>query len=119
MLALNVLDRVPRADAFLASLISLLAPGGKLVLSLPLPHKHINTTPSALPTTDDALPVTGDTWEAAADAVCRHLERSGLRVLRVARAPYLSQGASAFGMHESTPPFVLDAAVIVCAKQAR
>ena len=114
--ALNVLDRVPRADAFLQSLISLLAPGGKLVLSIPLPHKHINTEYAEEQTKGDALPLRGATWEDAADDVCRHLERSGLRVQRLARTPYLSQGLSALGGAGPGRPFALDAAIFVCTR---
>lgn len=114
VLALNVLDRVPRAETFLRSLISLLAPDGKLVLSIPLPHKHINTEYAEQQREDDALPFPGETWEAAAGNVCRYLEGSGLRVVRVARAPYLSQGMSVLGTEKR--PFVLDAAIIVCVR---
>ncbi|EOD12192.1 hypothetical protein EMIHUDRAFT_196571 [Emiliania huxleyi CCMP1516] len=83
--ALNVLDRVPDVDAFLAALSSLLAPGGRLV-------------------------------EAAGEA-CIALERSGLRVLRLVRAPYLSQGLSLLGT--ANRPFVLDDAVFVCKRAER
>ena len=114
--ALNVLDRVPRADLFLQSLTSLLAPGGKLVLSIPLPLKHINTEYAGEQTAGDALPVQGATWEAAADDVCRHLESRGLRVQRLARAPYLSQGLSFLGGAPGRP-FALDAAIFVCTKR--
>ena len=86
------------------------------VLSIPLPHKHINTEYAEEQTKGDALPLRGATWEDAADDVCRHLERSGLRVQRLARTPYLSQGLSALGGAGPGRPFALDAAIFVCTR---
>ena len=58
-----------------------------------------------------------ETWEEAAGEACIALERSGLRVLRLVRAPYLSQGLSLLGT--ANRPFVLDDAVFVCKRAER
>jgi hypothetical protein len=105
---------VPAADAFLDGLLSLLAPDGRLVVALPLPHANVATR-------HGALPLTATTWEAAADETCAFLERKGLRVLRLVRAPYLSQGVRRSAGVVGGPdghPFVLDGAVFVCERSA-
>jgi len=127
--ALNVLDRVPDVDAFLAALSSLLAPGGRLVVALPLPLRHAVSHHAAInapaPAGEAAgaprdvvpLPIRASSWEEAAGEACIALERSGLRVLRLVRAPYLSQGLSLLGT--ANRPFVLDDAVFVCKRAER
>ncbi len=102
--ALNVLDRVDHSRAYLSALVSLLLPGGRLVIALPLPYCAKPWEPEragdgslvdwaqqhALPRADD-LAVD---WENAAAQVGASLADAGLVVERVVRAPYLCQGWS-------------------------
>lgn len=107
--ALNVLDRVDDGEAFLRSLTDMVKPGGLLVVSLPLPFCALSWLPAAGPSLDRPLRVEGETWEEAAANVTPALESSGLKVLRLVRAPYLCQGWRFFG----EPLYCLDGAVFV------
>ena len=100
--ALNLLDRVERSDDFLDDLIALTRPGGTLVIALPLPYMSLPWTSLGKSMTvadrDDWNAVHGlslrgpnENWEEAALAVIDLLERHGLEVKHIARAPYLAQ----------------------------
>ena len=113
--ALNLLDRVENSAAFLEHLIAAVAPGGVLVIGLPLPYfakqwaPHSDTCAESW-AQSHALPLgENTTWDEATASVVQVLEARGLRVSKVVRAPYLSQ--------ESWPvriPFhALDGAVFV------
>jgi SAM-dependent methyltransferase len=123
VLALNILDRVSSSEKFLDALISLLHPGGRLIIALPLPYFAMpwegNSEPRQAWAECHALPLehcdehhAGSNWEAAARAVGAALERAGLQVQRVVRAPYLCQGWRRGGEQEGL--FILDDAVFVC-----
>ena len=100
--ALNVLDRVDHSRAYLSALSSLLLPGGRLVIALPLPYCAKPWEPGRTGAAtladwaqDNALPQGVDLaqdWEDAAAQVSVSLAQSGLVVERVVRAPYLCQG---------------------------
>ena len=122
--ALNILDRVPESDAFLTNLVALTAPGGLLVVALPLPYcpkpwsdadvrrddgETWSQKNSLSLHIDPALSRTS--WEHEASAIIERLKCSGLRVERLVRAPYLCQGG--WG---ASGPLVLDGAVFVARK---
>ena len=107
--ALNVVDRVADAPGFVRGLLDATAPGGALVIALPLPHyarawraeeEEERATADGGAAGDDGawarrhgLAIRGDTWEAAAASAADALRReTGLPIARLARAPYISQG---------------------------
>jgi hypothetical protein len=105
---LNVLDRTARPLSLLRSLLTHLSERGRLLVSLPLPplpHVHVaggTVAPS------ERLPSVAIDWESATRELSQRLfEPLGLRVERLARAPYLSRGDSYASL------YVLDAAVWV------
>ena len=113
-----MLDRVDNSRAFLGSLVSLLKPGGRLVVALPLPYcaklwteggqSDSRTAWAAA----NALPESpGENWEESACLVAAALGEAGLVVERVVRAPYLCQGWE--DKNEETL-YCLDDAVFVC-----
>jgi len=110
MLCLNVLDRCLRPRSLLRHLGAGLEPGGRLLVSVPLPlrpHVHIGRH-TVDP--DEPLPAAAPSWEAGAVSVADEvLAAEGLEVLRLSRAPYLSWGDTERRLHQ------LDAALFVCA----
>ncbi len=103
---LNVLDRCDRPRSLLRAGLGPLAPGGQLLVSVPLPARPHVDVGSHTVDPDEPLGGHGEAWEEAlVDLVESTLEPAGLAVARVARAPYLSLGAQ--GLH------ALDAALIV------
>jgi SAM-dependent methyltransferase len=105
----NVLDRTPRPLSLLRSLVAHLMPEGQLLLSMPLPvsaHVHVaGGTTSAR----ERLPAAARSWEAAVGELSELLlEPVGLRVERIARAPYLSRGDPARDL------YTLDAGLWLC-----
>lgn len=107
--AFNVLDRTARPLTLLRSLIE--HSSSLVLLSMPLParpHVHVKGGTRA---PDERLPSFADDWETAARELSeRMLEPAGLRVLRLARAPYLSRGDTQARM------YVLDDAIWVCSR---
>ena len=105
---LDVLDRCDRPRSLLKAAAGLLAPDGRLLVSLPLPVRpHFDAGGH---TVDPDEPITGrgERWEEAlVDLIDGTIEPAGLEVRRIARAPYLSLGASGLT--------ALDAALLVCA----
>jgi len=106
---LNVLDRAPRPLTLLERARALVAPGGRLVVAVPLPlspHVHVaggTVDPEELLPTDDATE-----WEPAVTSlVSRVLAPLALHVERLARAPYLSRGDA------DTARYALDDAILV------
>lgn len=103
---LDVLDRCDRPRSLLRASARLLAPGGRLIVSVPLPVRpHVDVGGR---TVDPDEPITGRgaSWEdALVDLIEGTIEPLGLDVERIARAPYLSLGRV---LH------VLDAGVLVC-----
>jgi SAM-dependent methyltransferase len=108
----NVLDRTARPLSLLRNLVAHLLPGGRLLLSIPLPvsaHVHVaGGTTSA----HERLPDAARSWEAAvAELTEQLLEPAELSVERIARAPYLSRGDPAQDL------YVLDVAIWVCRRR--
>jgi SAM-dependent methyltransferase len=108
--AFNVLDRTARPLTLLRSLKA--HSSGLLLLSMPLParpHVHVKggtTSPS------ERLPSFANDWETAARELSeRMLEPAGLKVERLARAPYLSRGDT------QAPMYALDDAIWVCSQE--
>jgi SAM-dependent methyltransferase len=107
--AFNVLDRTVAPVSLLRSLVSHTHPGGRLLLSIPLPaapHVHVKGGTAA---PRERLPSVAPDWETAARELTeRLLLPAGLRVTRLSRLPYLSRGDAA------CPLYVLDSALWVC-----
>jgi len=96
---LNVLDRAPRPLTLLERARALVAPGGRLVVAVPLPlspHVHVaggTVDPEELLPTDDATE-----WEpAVASLVARVFAPLALHVERLARAVSEPRGCGLFG----------------------
>ncbi len=105
---LNVLDRAARPRTLLAAARDHLAPGGRLLLSVPLPARPHVDVGGATVDPDEPLGGDGETWEEALGSLVATCVRpAGLEVTRLARAPYLSRGSRARPLHR------LDAALVV------
>jgi SAM-dependent methyltransferase len=108
---LNVLDRTARPRRMLRRLVELLEPGGRLVLALALPYRPFYYVGSDTPEPLERLACAEPAWETAVSSLVEHeLEPLGLRMLRLARAPYLSFGDTARNLYE------LDDALLVLEK---
>jgi SAM-dependent methyltransferase len=109
---LDVLDRCDRPRSLLRAAGERLAPGGRLLVSVPLPVRAHVDVGGVTVDADEPLRGHGDSWEEAlVDLLEGTLEPCGVEVLRLARAPYLSRGSTAAPLH------VLDAAVVVGARR--
>lgn len=108
---LNVLDRTPRPLSLLAALAAHLKPGGRLLISLPLPiSAHVHVAGGTI-AAQERLPAQARAFEEAARELSERLfAPRGLRVERFTRLPYLSRG----DLH--APYYVLDAGVWVLAR---
>lgn len=106
---LNVLDRCARPRTLLANLVGALAPGGRLIVSIPLPYDPMHYAgPRPLHPVEE-LPLGKGTWEEQATLLVeRVLWPLGLELESLSRAPYLSEGDRHATFYE------LDAAVVVC-----
>jgi SAM-dependent methyltransferase len=108
---LNVLDRTARPRRMLRRLVELLEPGGRLLLALVLPYRPFYYLGSDTPEPLERLACAAPTWELAVSQLVEHeLEPLGLRVLTLARAPYLSFGDTARSLYQ------LDDALLVLEK---
>lgn len=104
---LNVLDRSERPRTLLRAALGRLEPDGVCILSVPLPARPHFDLGRRTVEPDELLGGRGPDFEAAlVDLVKETLEPCGLRVTRLARAPYLSRGLRG-ALHE------LDVAVVV------
>jgi len=105
---LNVLDRTPRPRALLAALRAHLAPGGQLVIALPLPlSPHVHVAGGTI-SAEERLPITARGFEQAARQLTDALfAPAGLVPRSFSRVPYLSRGDA------GAPFYVLDAGVWV------
>lgn len=111
---LNVIDRCARPATLLARLTALVAPGGHLVLSTPLPFDPFVYRGGRTTDPEERLAVAGKRFEAAlASLVANVVEPAGLSVVRFTRAPYLSRGDERRALYQ------LDDAVLVCRRVAR
>ena len=108
ILWLNVLDRCSHPRTLLGRLRSLLAPGGKLVVAVPLPLAPHVQRGGLTVDPEESLPDASVSWELGACSVAEVLEQAGLRIERLSRAPYLTRGDAQAALH------VLDDAIFVC-----
>jgi SAM-dependent methyltransferase len=106
---LNVLDRCARPRTMLRAALDVLAPGGCLVVAMPLPYDPCWYDGPRTCDPVERLPLRATAWEPAAEELARHLEDHGGRVVAMTRAPYLSGG------DRREPLYVLDAVVMVLA----
>lgn len=105
---LNVLDRCARPLTLLHHVVGALAPGGRLILSMPLPYSPVWFAGPRPAAPKERLPLGKGSWERqAALLVERVLEPAGLRLEVLSRAPYLSEGDRHYDFYE------LDAVVVV------
>lgn len=125
VMMLNLLDCVEDGAAMLKAAREVLAPGGVLVVSLPLPLCQMwesgdpRPTPLFVGTGEEEVRWAagawcrqgGKKWESDAADLLRWLEREGWRPLTLSRAPYLFCGARA-GM----PFHTLDTSLVVCGR---
>jgi hypothetical protein len=93
----------------LRAALEALAPGGTLVVSMPLPYDPCWYDGPRTREPLERLPLRALDWESAVVELATHLEDHGGRVLCLTRAPYLSGG----DRHE--PLYVLDAVIMVFA----
>jgi len=93
----------------LRAALDVLAPGGTLVVSMPLPYDPCWYDGPRTRDPLERLPLRAERWESAAGELAAHLEDHGGQVVAMTRAPYLSGG----DRHE--PLYVLDAAIVVLA----
>jgi SAM-dependent methyltransferase len=108
---LNVLDRTAHPRRMLHRLVELLEPDGRLIIALALPYRPFYYVGSDTPEPLERLACAEPTWEAALSSLVeRELEPLGLRVLRLARVPYLSFGDTARGHYQ------LDDALLILEK---
>jgi hypothetical protein len=105
--AFNVLDRTAQPLTLLEALRA--HASARVIVSMPLParpHVHVKGGTRA---PDERLPSYANDWETAARELSeRMFEPAGLRIERLARAPYLSRGDT------QAPMYVLDDALWVC-----
>jgi SAM-dependent methyltransferase len=109
---LNVLDRSARPLTLLERLRDLLAPGGRLLMAVPLPlAPHVHVGPVTLEP-DERLPLDDRSFEHAARTLTElTLEPLGLEVCSLSRAPYLCRGSA------KRPVVVLDDSVFVLCRR--
>ena len=106
---LNVIDRCARPRTLLANLVDALAPGGRLIVSVPLPYRPLHYAGPRVAEPEERLPLGRGAWEEQATLLVeRVLQPLGLELEALSRAPYLSEG------DRHTPFYELDAAIVVC-----
>jgi SAM-dependent methyltransferase len=110
---LNVLDRCSHPMSLLRQLNTGLRPGGRLIVSLPLPLSPFVYRGPLVADPEETLPCDAPTFEQGAAALVEQvLGPLGLEVEAWSRTPYLSGGDA----HQAA--YVLDAAVVVCRPDA-
>jgi SAM-dependent methyltransferase len=107
----NVIDRTTHPLTLLERVPSLLAEGGRVVLSVPMPLRPaVYVGPAALDP-EELLPVGTRDFESGVTALhSRVLRPRGYRVTALSRAPYLCRGDA------RSPVLVLDDAIFVLAR---
>jgi len=107
---LNVLDRTRYPSTLLDRALGLLAPGGLLIVAVPLPLSPTAFVGAASVDPEEPLPeARGEGFEAAVNALWDGLfAPRALRLECLTRVPYLSGGG------RSRPVYVLDDALFVC-----
>lgn len=111
--ALNVIDRTARPYTLIERMRDRLAPGGRLVLAVPLPlSPHVHVGRSTVDP-DELLPIDRRSFEHAATTLVETgLAPLGLELVAMTRVPYLSRGDRA------VPVYVLDDCVLVLRRAA-
>ena len=106
---LNVIDRTSHPHTLLEHARALAAPGGRVIVAVPLPlDPCVHVGPTTVDP-DEPLPLDHRSWEAAAGTLAEELLAAlGLEVTALARTPYLSRGDVAHPIH------TLDDAIFVC-----
>ncbi len=105
---LNVLDRCARPLSLLHHVVDALTPGGRLIVSMPLPYSPIWFAGPRPTDPKERLPLGKGSWEAQAGLLVeRVLGPAGLELEVLSRAPYLSEGDRHVAFYE------LDAVVAV------
>jgi len=106
---LNVLDRCPRPKSLLEAARAALAPGGRLVIAVPLPFNAFFYDGPASRDQKERLELSGPGWERSAVALVeKTLEPLGFEVETISRVPYLSRGDSQQEL------YVLDDVLVMC-----
>lgn len=107
---LNVIDRVTHPRTLVRNAMAALQPGGRLVLSVPLPVRpHVDRGGGTVAQEEPLPRASGDGFEAQVNALAeRFLRPLDLEILALSRVPYLSTGDT------HAPYYALDAAVLVC-----
>lgn len=109
-IALNVIDRTARPFALFRRLLELTKTGGFVVCAVPSPIRpHVHVGPLTMPPEESLPGQNATTWEAAVTELAeKFFPACGLRVVRLARVPYLCRGSA------DAPVGALDDAVFVC-----
>jgi SAM-dependent methyltransferase len=109
---LNVLDRCPRPVTLLEELAGAVAPGGWLIVAMPLPYRPIYFDGPSVLEPSEPLRCAAEGWEEGARSLVEHvLLPLGLEVSSVSRVPYLSGGDIERAFYE------LDDVVVLCRKR--
>lgn len=109
---LNVIDRVSYPKTLISRLRDALEERGQLVIAVPLPLRpHVDRGRATVAQEQPLPPSDGHNFESdAASLVERFIRPLGLRVTRMARAPYLCQGDA------YKPLYALDDVILVCSR---
>jgi SAM-dependent methyltransferase len=111
--ALNVLDRCSHPASLLRRLVATTAPGGLVVVSMPLPHRPVWYDGPRLADPREFLPIAGDDFEAGCRSLAALVEHAGTTVVALARAPYLSGGDRRRSL------YTLDDAIVVARRSGQ
>lgn len=111
--ALNVLDRCSHPVSLLHRLVAATAPGGLVVVSMPLPHRAVWYDGPRLVDPRERLPVSGEDFEGGCRSLAAVVEHAGTTVVALARAPYLSGGDRRRSL------YTLDDAIVVARRPER
>jgi len=110
---LNVLDRCPKPKSLLAAARAALAPGGRLVLAVPLPLNAFFYDGPVSRNQRERLDVSGPTWERSAALLVENtLDPLGFEVEAISRVPYLCRGDSQQEL------YVLDDVLLMCKEKS-
>src|SRR6185295_6533304 len=108
----NVIDRSDRPRSLLSAVAQRLAPGGLLLLATPLPYSPFVYAGAVTRDPTEKLKIESEPFEEAVVELWRNeLAPLDLELRALTRLPYLSGGDAQY------PAYVLDDAVLVCAKR--